>query len=161
MLCKLEYMWRRGPPLRTTARSSCSTAGWWDSPKRGKKGKKGKKHYFCKVKQRKIQRHWRKIEGKIKRHGKKIRMHPMWTMPATLLSSSLPFLIFHRFSSPALEFFSVLPYKNKVCSLFSFFSSFWASPPARQPAQVAARRAGGIAQNEEKKENKKKKTLFL
>ena len=154
-------MWRRGPPLRTTARSSCSTAGWRDSPKRGKKGKKGKKPYFCKVKRGKIQRHGRKIEGKIKRQGKKIRMHPMWAMPATLPSSSLPFLIFPRFSSPALEFFLVLPYKNKVFSFFPFFSSFWASPPARQPAQVAARRAGGIAQNEEKKEKKEKNLIFV
>ena len=120
------------------------------------KKEKKEKHYFCKVKRGKIQRHGRKMEGKTKRQGKKIRMHPMWAMPATLLSSSLPFLIFHRFSSPALEFFLVLPYKNNVFSLFSFFSSFWASPTARQPAQVAARRAGGIAQNEEKKEKKEK-----
>ena len=144
MLCKLEYMWRRGPPLRTTARSSCSTAGWRDSPKRRKKGKKKrKKPYFCKVKRRKIQRHGRKIEGKIKRQGKKIRMHPMWAMPATLLSSSLPFLIFHRFSSPALEFFFVLPYKNKGFSFF--FPFFLRFGPARQPASPLKLQHGGLA----------------
>ena len=83
----------------------------------------------------------------------------MPTLDAFLFSSPA-FWFFPPFSSHAFEFFLVLPYKNKVFSFFPFFSSFWASPPARQPAQVAARRAGGIAQFEDKKE-KKETTLFL
>ena len=57
------------------------------------------------------------------------------------------------FSSPAFDFFLVWPYKNKVFSFFSFFSSFWAYRPA---AVLQLERAGGLAQNEEKRKKRKK-----
>ena len=53
-----------------------------------------------------------------------------------------------NFSTPVFDFFLVWPYKNRVFSFFSFFSSFWAYRPA---AVLQLERAGGFAQNEEKK----------
>ena len=94
--------------------------------------------------------------------GAKSRLLHAGAMPTldAFLFSSPAFWFFPPFSSHAFEFFLVLPYKNKVFSFFSFFSSFWAIPPARRAATWAGWRAGGLAQNEEKK-GKKEKTLFL
>ena len=72
--------------------------------------------------------------------GAKSRLLHAGAMPTldAFLFSSPAFWFFPPFSSHAFEFFLVLPYKNKVFSFFSFFSSFWAIPPARR----AATRAG-------------------